>query len=98
MLELILILLYVGALIAAAVYAFVQPRGVYWRSALGFGAVVVLAAAVWWLGSPFIAQEAGLGAFAIWLAISCLAALVALAACAGATLRHLLNAFGARMI
>ena len=98
MLEFVVIAFYVGALFAAAMYAFVNPRGVYWRSAAALGVAIALATAVWWLGSPMISNEAGLGAFVIWLAVIVLAAVVAVAACIAATLRHLLNAAGACLL
>jgi hypothetical protein len=52
---------------------------------------------MWWLGSPMISNEAGLGAFVIWLAVIVLAAVAAVAACIAATLRHLLNTAGPRL-
>lgn len=98
MLELILILPYLGALIGAAVYAFLRPQGVYWRSAAGFGIVAVLARLFWRLSAQAAPQETGFGAFGLWFGVTGLAALLAITACAAATLRHLLNALGARMI
>lgn len=98
MLEFAVIALYIGALLAAATHAFMRPNGIYWRSAAGVGVVIALATAIWWLGSPVISNETGFGAFAIWCAVVALATLVAAAACLAATLRHLLNALGARLI
>ena len=96
MLEFALVALYLAALLGAVAYAFLRPHGVYWRSALGVGAVIVLASAIWLFASPVISNEAGLGAFVIWCAIVVLAALVAAAACIAAALRHILNMFAAR--
>jgi hypothetical protein len=98
MLEFVLIASYVGALFAAALHAFAHPRGVYWRSAVGAGVAFALATGIWWLGSPVISDAAGLGAFAIWLAVIVLAGVIAIAACIAATLRHALNALGARLL
>lgn len=98
MLEFIVIAFYVGVLFAAAINAFLNPRGVYWRSAAGIGIAFALATAVWWLSSPVISDAAGLGAFAIWLAVNVLTALIAGAASIAATLRHALNALGARLL
>ncbi len=98
MLEFVVVAFYVGALFAAAVHAFLNPRGVYWRSAVGLGAAIGLATAFWWLSSAVISDAAGLGAAAIWLMVIVLAALIASAACLAATLRHMLNAVGARML
>lgn len=98
MLEFAVIAFYVGVLFAAAIHAFLHPRGVYWRSAAGLGAVCALATGIWWLGSPVIANEAGLGAFVLWLAAIVLAGVIAVTACIAATLRHVLNAFGTRLL
>jgi hypothetical protein len=91
-------LLYLAALLAAATYAFLRPHGVYWRSAAGMGAAIVLATALWWLASPMISNAAGLGAFVIWCATIVLAGVIAVAACLAATLRYLLDALGARLL
>lgn len=98
MFELVLAALYVAALLSAAIYSFLHPRGVYWRSGAGLIAAVALATAIWWLASPMISDAAGLGAFAIWCAVVIFSAMIAAAACLAATLRHLLNALGGRLI
>ncbi len=98
MVEFVLVTAYVLALLGAAIYAFLHPQGIYWRSGAGLIAAVALSTAIWWLASPMISDAAGLGAFAIWCAVIVLAAFIAAAACLAATLRHALNAFGARLL
>jgi hypothetical protein len=98
MLELVLTLVFVAALIGAAGYAFWKPNGIYWRSAAGAGIAALAGAVVWQLASGSISNEAGLGAFVIWLAVCIGALLIAASACFAATLRHLLNALGARIM
>ena len=98
MIEFVVIAFYIGVLFAAAIHAFLRPRGVYWRSAAGLGIAFLLSTGVWWLSSPVISGEAGFGAFAVWLAAIVLAAVIAIAACIAATLRHALNALGARVV
>jgi uncharacterized membrane protein len=97
MTQFVLIAVYAGLLVAAAAFAFMRPSGVYWRSVVGVGATMLIAAALWQLGSPLISPEDGLGVFLIWCAVTALAAGVATAACIAATLRHILNAIGARL-
>ncbi len=98
MLEFALIAAYVAVLFFTAIKAFLEPRGVYWRSAAGLGLAIAFATLLWWAGSPLVSSAAGFGAFAIWIAVLVLAAIIAVTACAAATLRHMLNAFGARLI
>lgn len=98
MLEFVVIAFYVGALFAAAIHAFVRPRGVYRLSVAGLVIAFALATAIWWFASPIISDEAGFGAFALWLAVIVFAAVLAAAACLAATLRHALNALGARLL
>lgn len=98
MIDLLFALLYLAALLAAATHAFLRPHGVYWRSVAGMGAAIVLATALWWLASPMISNAAGFGAFVIWCAIIVLVGVIAVATSLAATLRHLLNAVGARLL
>jgi hypothetical protein len=98
MLELVLTLVFVAALIGVAGYAFWKPNGIYWRSAAGAGLAALGGAVIWHMASGFIGNEAGLGAFAIWLALCLAAVLVAAVACLAATLRHIANALGARAV
>ncbi len=98
MLEIALVGLYIAALSAVAIYAFQRPNGVYWRSAAGLGAAIAGATLIWWLGSPAISGAAGVGAFFIWFAFVALVAVIAAVACVAASVRHLLNAFGTRLI
>lgn len=92
MLEILIILAVLGGCVWMAVRAFARPRGVYVRSAIGFGLAVLVALAAWWAASPLISDAAGLGAFLLFVAAVTLAACVALIACAAATLRHVCNA------
>ena len=96
MLEFVLILAYGAALVGAAGYAFAKPAGVYRRSAAGVALAAVAATLLWFLASPMISNAAGFGAFVIWCAVIVLAVLVALSACAAATLRHLIDRASAR--
>jgi hypothetical protein len=57
---------------------------------------VVAACAIWWLASPLIANEAGLGAFVLFCIAMALCAFLAIVACLAATVRHVLNAFANR--
>jgi hypothetical protein len=95
MLELVLILAFLAATAWIAARAFHNPKGVYLRSLIGL-VLSVLAAAVWWLASPLIANEAGLGAFVLFCAVVALGAFVAVVACIAASARHVLNAFANR--
>jgi hypothetical protein len=74
--------------------AFRNPRGVYLRSVAGVLLVALGWAGFWWLMSP--ANEAGFGFFAIWVVLIALASATALAACLGATARHVFDALGPR--
>jgi len=98
MLEFVLVLAYGAALIGAAGYAFVNPAGVYGRSAAGVALIIVAATLLWWSASPAISNEAGFGAFAISAAIVALALLIAITACLAATVRHALNALGVHLL
>jgi hypothetical protein len=57
---------------------------------------VLAAAAIWWLASPLIANEAGLGAFVLFCVVVALGAFVAIVACIAASVRHVLNACTSR--
>jgi len=96
MADIALMLGLVAALIGVTGFAFMRPDGVYWRSAAGVVLTVAAASAVWLAASPAISNEAGFGAFAIWLAVVALSVLGAAAACIAATARHVLNALRAR--
>jgi hypothetical protein len=96
MLELLLILVLFGATARIAVRAFQNPKGIYLRSLMGFLLGVVAAVAIWWLASPLIANEAGLGAFVLFCIVASLCAFVAIVACVAASVRHVLNAFANR--
>jgi hypothetical protein len=96
MLELVLLLGFLTATVWIAARAFLNPKGVYLRSLIGFVLGVLAAAAVWWLASPLIANEAGLGAFVVFGMVVALCAFVAVVACSAATVRHGLNAFANR--
>ena len=92
MLELVLILAFLGAAAWIAARAFQHPKGVYLRSLIGLVLGVLAACAIWWLASPLIANEAGLGAFVLFCIVVTLCAFVAVVACIAASLRHVLNA------
>ena len=96
MLELVLILVFFSATAWIAVRAFHNPKGIYLRSLIGFLLGVFAACAVWWLASPLIANEAGLGAFVLFCIVVGLCAFVAIVACIAASVRHVLNAFANR--
>jgi hypothetical protein len=57
---------------------------------------VFAASAVWWLASPLISNEAGLGAFVLFCLVVALSAFVAIVACIAASVRHALTAFAHR--
>src|SRR5262245_38277406 len=69
MLELVLILAFLAATAWIGARAFRSPKSVYLRSLIGLLLCVLAAAAVWWLASPLIANEAGLGAFVLFCII-----------------------------
>jgi hypothetical protein len=92
MLEIVLILAFLAATAWIAVRAFQNPKGIYLRSLIGLLLGVVAAVAVWWLASPLIANEAGLGAFVLFCIVAALCAFVAIVACIAASVRHALNA------
>jgi hypothetical protein len=96
MLELVLILAFLAATAWIAVHAFQDPKGIYLRSLIGFLLGVLAAVAVWWLASPLIANEAGLGAFVLFCIVVALCAFVATVACIAASVRHVINAFANR--
>jgi hypothetical protein len=98
MLDLVLIFVYAVAMLLTVGYAFVRPNGIYWRSAASVALTALAGAALWALASPTISNEAGLGAFALWFAAVLFVSLMAAAACLAATLRHALNALGARAL
>ncbi len=72
-------------------HAYRHPRGVYLRSLAAVAIVILGWAGIWWLSSP--SNEAGFGFFVVWVALAVLAALGGLAAVAGATARHVADAF-----
>ena len=96
MLDLVLILAFLGATAWIAVRAFQNPNGACRRSLIGLLLGVLAAAAVWWFVSPWIANEAGLGAFVLFCIVVALCAFVAIVACIAASARHVLNAFANR--
>jgi hypothetical protein len=96
MLELVLILSFLAATGWIAVRAFQNPKGTYLRSLIGLLLGVLAASAIWWLASPLISNEAGLGAFVLFCIVVALCALVAIVACTAASVRHVLNAFANR--
>lgn len=95
MLEIILLLAYLGGLAWVAGYAFMKPKGVYLRSLIGFAVPAALSAATWIVASPLISNEAGFGAFLLFCVVVALAALAAVAACIAASLRYAYNAIAA---
>lgn len=96
MLELVLTMVFLAATGWIAVRAFHNPKGVYLRSLIGLFLGVLAAVAMWWLASPRISNEAGLGAFVLFCSFVALSAFVAIVACIAASLRHGLNAFADR--
>ena len=96
MLELVLILFFLAATAWSAIRAFHNPKGVYLRSLIGLLLGVLAAVAVWWLASPLISNEAGLGAFVLFCIVVGLCVFVAIVACVAASVRHALNAFANR--
>lgn len=83
------LLLLLGAAGFLAHRAFRRPRGVYLKSVLGVLGVTLGWAGFWMLMSP--ANEAGFGFFAIWVVLVALAVAAALAACLGASVRHVVD-------
>jgi hypothetical protein len=96
MLELALILVFLAATAWVAVRAFQHPKGVYLRSLIGLLLGILAAVAIWWLASPLIANEAGLGAFVLFCIVVALCAFLAIVACIAASLRHVLSACASR--
>ncbi len=97
MLELVFSLMVIVGVVAAAGFAFLRPQGIYMRSAMALGVAVLTALSVWAAASPFISEEAGLGAFALFCALTVLGMLAAAAASAAATLRHAFDALAMRL-
>jgi hypothetical protein len=95
MLELVFILVFLAATAWIAVRAFQNPKGACLRSLIGL-LLGVLAVAMWWLASPLISNEAGLGAFVLFCIVVALCAFVAIVASIAASVRHVLNAFANR--
>lgn len=96
MTEVVPLLSYGAVVIAAAGYGFVRPSRIYWRSTAGVVGVALGGALTWLLASAFFAVEPGSG-FAVWGAAVLLALAIAIAASAAATVRHAINAMGARL-
>jgi hypothetical protein len=96
MLELVLTLAFLAATAWIAARAFQNPKGIYLRSLIGLVSGVLAAVAVWWLATPMIANEAGLGAFVLFCTVVALCAFMAIVACIAATVRRVLNAFANR--
>jgi hypothetical protein len=94
MLELVLTLAFLAATAWIAARAFQNPKGIYLRSLIGLVSGVL--AAVWWLATPMIANEAGLGAFVLFCTVVALCAFMAIVACIAASVRRVLNAFANR--
>jgi len=91
MLDLIVALAYIAGLVWVAARAFLKPDGVYLKSLIGFLGAVAVPAGVWFCAGPFISGAAGPGALVIFLIVVAAAAIVAMVACASATLRHVMN-------
>jgi uncharacterized membrane protein YeaQ/YmgE (transglycosylase-associated protein family) len=83
------LLLLLGGLAFVFFRAFQRPRGVYLKSALGVLGAVLGWALFWLVMSP--GNEAGFGFFVIWAVLGGLALALGLAACLGATARHVAN-------
>jgi hypothetical protein len=92
MLEVVFILVFLAATAGIAVRAFQNPKGIYLRSLIGLLLGVLAAVAIWWLASPLMANEAGLGAFVLFCIVVAFCAFVAIVVCIAASLRHVLNA------
>src|SRR5262245_14118915 len=96
MLDVVLILAFLAATAWIAVRAFQNPKGVYLRSLIGLVLGILAALVMWWLASPLIANEAGLGAFVLFCLVVALCAFVTVVACLAASVRHVLSAFANR--
>jgi hypothetical protein len=94
--EFVFLLVFLAATAWIAVRAFQNPKGTYLRSLIGLLLGVLAAVGMWWLASPLIANEAGLGAFVLFCIFVALCAFVAIVACIAASVRHVLNAFANR--
>ncbi len=90
----LLLFLVLGALVFLAHRTFRRPRGVYLRSVAGVLLVTLGWALIWLVASP--SNEAGFGFFAIWVVLIASSLALALAACLGATARHLVDGLQAR--
>jgi len=88
MLDLLIVLAFLAGLAWIAVRAYLKPDGIYLKSLLGFLGATAFAAIVWLCAGPFIANEAGLGALVVFLMVAAASGLVAIVACASATLRY----------
>ena len=96
MLELVFIMVFLAATAWIAVRAFQNPKGTYLLSLIGLLLGVLVAVAIWWVASPLISNEAGLGAFVLFGIVVALCAFVAIVACIAASVRHVLNALANR--
>jgi len=92
MLDIILVIAFLGGLGWVAARAFMRPDGIYRKSLIGFAGAIAVAAGVWIAASPFIANEAGLGALVVFLMVVAGAGIVAAVACMSATVRHVMDA------
>ncbi|GIK47548.1 MAG: hypothetical protein KJZ75_06865 [Hyphomonadaceae bacterium] len=98
MFDLVLILVYAAALTAAARYGFTNPADIYWRGLAALIGAGAAAALLWVVESPLVSDPSDRGGLPIlWSAVK-LVALVAVAACASAALRHALDALGTRLL
>jgi hypothetical protein len=91
MIELLFFLAFLAASAWVAARAFMNPKGVYQRSVIGFLLGALAAVGIWWLASPLISSEAGLGAFVLFCAVVGLCGFVAILACIAASVRHILE-------
>jgi hypothetical protein len=96
MVDLAILLAFLGASAWVAARAFNHPNGIYLRSLIRFAMATVAALAMWWLASPLISNEAGLGAFFLFSGIVGLAALLAIVACVAASARRIWDALPSR--
>ena len=92
-LALLIVLAHVAGMAWVATRAFMRPDGIYLKSLLGFLGVVAFAAVVWLCASPFLSNEAGLGALIVFLMVVAAAGIAAAVACASATLRYVFDAW-----
>jgi len=96
MLDLLFLFALAAGCIWIAVGSFARPKGVFAKSFVGVCLSLVIALALWFVATPFIANEAGLGAFFLFCLVAVVSIAIGAVACIAASARYLWDAAEAR--